>query len=67
MREVKYEAIEDVIIVALTKKAVLTSIDGREVWIPQSVIFEEDLAEMGEGVIMEINVQDWFCKKEGLI
>lgn len=67
MREVKYEAIEDVIIVALTKKAVLTSIDGREVWIPQSVIFEEDLAEMGEGVIMEINVQDWFCKKEGLV
>lgn len=67
MREVKYAALEDVIVIRLTTKAVLTSIDGREVWIPQSLIFEEDLAEMSEEVIMEVNVQEWFCKKEGLI
>lgn len=54
------------VIVHMTKKAALVSIDGTNVWVPFSVIFEDDLAEMEVGDTSEINIADWFCEKEGL-
>lgn len=50
----------------MTRKAVLFSLTGsrREVWIPMSVISEEDLAGTDVGVIGEINVAEWFYTRE---
>ena len=48
----------------ITKKAVLFIIDDEEYWVPVSQIFEDDLAEIDEGVIGEINVSEWFYDRE---
>lgn len=49
----------------ITKKAVLFELDdGEEIWIPMSVIFEDDLAEIDVGVIGEISVAQWFYERE---
>lgn len=48
----------------MTAKAILFVMEGEEYWIPMSVIFEDDLAEIDVGVIGEINVAEWFYKKE---
>lgn len=49
---------------AMTRKAVLMSQDGEEVWIPMSCIFEDDLAGLDVGVVGEVNVAKWFVEKE---
>lgn len=50
----------------MTKKAIHFSMDGTgdQHWIPMSVIFEDDLAEIDVGVIGEIHVKEWFYDKE---
>jgi hypothetical protein len=60
-----YENLGLVMVEKLTAKAVL--LEGRDAepfWVPQSVIFEDDLAELEEGELMEINVKKWFYDKE---
>ena len=44
-----------------TDKARLFIIDGRDVWIPKSVIDEEDEEEN------TVSVKEWWALKEGLI
>lgn len=57
-----------VTVLRITAKAILVRLEDnqREAWIPQSQVFEDDLAEMDVGVVMEINVKTWFCAKEDL-
>jgi hypothetical protein len=47
-----------------TAKAVLISFGDEEVWIPFSVIEPESLVNLEEAT--EMDVADWFVKKEGL-
>lgn len=64
--DTNYTPIEGVVM-HMTKKAVLLKVDGEDdVWIPFSVIHEDDCAELEVGEYMEINVAEWFCEKEGL-
>lgn len=65
MSDNDYTPIEGVV-EHITKKAVLMEINGDKHWIPFSVIFEDDLAELEVDECMEINVADWFVAKEGL-
>lgn len=58
-----YTAVEAIVKV-MTKKAALLIIDEDEHWVPFSCIFEDDLAEMGVGVCMEVNIKEWFYEKE---
>lgn len=53
-------------VMKMTQRACLFRLteERREVWIPQSVIFEEDLCGLADGVIGEINVAQWFFDKE---
>lgn len=53
-------------VLRMSQRAVLVRLtEGRrEAWIPQSVIFEDDLAGLDVGVVGEINVQEWFHDKE---
>lgn len=60
----KYTNIGVVGVVKVTRKAVLVTLEGEELWVPQSVIFEDDLAELEEGSICELNVQQWFFDRE---
>lgn len=52
----------------LTQRAalVLELEEGREVWVPFSVIHEDDLADLEVSMEVEINVATWFAEKEGL-
>lgn len=49
-----------------TKKAVrvVLETDGRELWIPLSVIYEEDVELLEIGELVEINVKEWFYDAE---
>lgn len=59
----RYTAVEGTV-VTMTAKAALIVIEKIQHWVPFSCIFEDDLAEMGAGVIMEINIATWFYEKE---
>jgi len=59
-----YESLGYVTVLKITSKAVLVESDGEEIWIPQSVIFEDDLADLVEDEMCEINVKQWFYDKE---
>jgi hypothetical protein len=62
-----YEPIGEVTVIRMTDKAILVELhdqDDREVWIPMSVIFEDDLADICQGSIGEINVKRWFYERE---
>lgn len=55
-----------------TQKAVLIDDAGNEVWIPKSLIDEDDVADLEEmaltrGDSININVKEWFLEQEGLI
>lgn len=49
-----------------TEKAILLKIEGEERWIPNSVIsdIEEDCNKPNK--IIEVDIKDWFCEKNGL-
>lgn len=51
-------------VVHMTEKAALISFGDEEKWIPFSVIEPESLAELEETA--NIDIADWFVKKEGL-
>lgn len=61
-----YMSIGEVIIKHTTKKAVLVEVPhlSKDIWIPFSVIAEEDLCDLEPGVIKELNVAQWFADKE---
>ncbi len=65
MRDKSYDTVHcDVI--KTTEKAVLVFEEDneRELWIPRSVI--EDGESVEEDEDLDLNVESWFCEKEGL-
>lgn len=58
-------SIDDVTVVRATEKALLCRLDGREVWVPRSLIGDDsEVADAGdEGTLV---VATWFAEKEGL-
>jgi hypothetical protein len=58
-------AIDDVVALKETSLALLCLIDGKEHWLPKSVIHEDSevSAEGDEGTLV---VPEWFAEKEGL-
>lgn len=60
----EYVAVQGTVM-KMTKKAILfKGTDNADHWIPMSCIFEDDLAEIDEGVVGEINVATWFYERE---
>lgn len=59
-----YSTLDIDTVVKTTDRAVLVEVGGEEYWIPRSVI--EDGDELDEGDNGEIEVADWFLRKEGL-
>ncbi len=53
-------------VLAKTPKAVLLCLDedADELWVPRSVIFEDDLDLLVVGELVEINVAQWFHERE---
>lgn len=51
-------------ILKISQKAILVLFEGEEHWVPQSLIFEDDLAEVEQGFVGEINVAEWFYIRE---
>lgn len=60
----RYEAIS-VTVTTITGKAILINDGTKDCWIPKSLI--EDPDDLVHGEVTEINVQEWFLQKEGLI
>jgi hypothetical protein len=58
--------IDDVTIETETDLALLCIIDGRQRWIPKSVV-HEDSEVSGEGDTGTMVLMRWFAEKEGLI
>lgn len=46
--------------------AILVGYEGRELWVPKSQLHASDLPVERSGEPVEIHVQEWFAKKEGL-
>lgn len=57
---------EGVTVLRASDNALLCIIDGKEVWIPQSVIHDDsDVYKMGtEGTLI---IHEWFAIKKGLV
>lgn len=67
MSDTSYVPVECLIRHLTQKAALVLELDeGREVWVPLSVIHEEDLGDLEVGLEVEINVAEWFADKEGL-
>jgi hypothetical protein len=57
----------EVRVIFASERALLVDLgDGDEVWIPFSIIFEDDLVGIEIGETTEINVASWFVEREGL-
>lgn len=50
---------------AETDLALLLVIDEESVWVPKSLIEEPDDYEVGNEDV-EVEIAEWFCKREGL-
>jgi hypothetical protein len=62
----EYVELEGCYVHRTTARAVLVTYEGEEHWIPKSVIREPDgLARWQEDV--DIEVQEWFARKEAII
>lgn len=62
----KYIELEDIEILDETEKAVkILMEDGEEVWIPWSVV-EDNNEGFKEGYIGSISISEWWADKEGL-
>ena len=66
MSDTEYTPIEGVVMHLTAKAVLLKTLEGYEVWIPLSVIHEDDLDTMEVSDFAEIAVADWFVAKEGL-
>ncbi len=65
MADHRYESIS-VVVLAITSKAIQVK-DGAQIgWIPKSLI-EDEAEGTCVGECTDINVQEWFLKKEGYI
>lgn len=49
-----------------TDKAIMVKVDEEEVWIPKSLIIEEELEEMQSMDEMFLTLPEWFVEKRGL-
>lgn len=56
---------EDCVLIKETTQAVLTEVDGEEVWLPKSQFNWDVDMEFGQPLTLEINL--WFAEKEGLV
>jgi len=62
-----YETIDACEIQHETAKALLVRFEnGDELWVPKSVIAEDDLGTFEIGDVVELNIATWFAEKEGL-
>lgn len=65
--EVQYTALP-VLVKKITAKAVLINLgEGGDHWVPQSCIATDDLGDICEGYLGDLNIAEWFVKKEGLV
>lgn len=57
-----------VCVLAITPKAALIT-DGAngEIWVPKSLIHEDDVDVLQLNEYLEINIQSWFLEKEGFL
>jgi hypothetical protein len=62
--ETEYVQVEATVVRMTSRAVLLRSESGRDQWVPQSQIFEDDLNEMAEGVVLEVNIAKWFFDKE---
>lgn len=63
---VRYCSVQIDYIAAISRAAVLVGYEGREVWVPMSQIFEDDIPTERSSDPQEINIAEWFAKKEGM-
>lgn len=54
-------------VVRMSAKAVCLLIEDRQMWVPMSVIHEDNLADISEGVIDNFGIAEWFAKKEEIV
>jgi hypothetical protein len=63
----EYSNIGDVEIRRTTQKAVLAITDGREIWIPMSLLATETASRIDEGAMLsDFRCETWFAQKENL-
>ena len=65
-RSLEFCAIQIDHVAAISAGAVLVGFAGRQVWIPKSLIHEDDIPEERSPEPAEINIAAWFAKKEGM-
>lgn len=53
-------------IAQITGGAVLVGYEGRDLWVPKSVIWVDDIPEQRSTEPAEINIQDWWAKQAGI-
>lgn len=61
-----FAAVQFDYVAAISQAAVLFGFGGREIWVPISQIFENDVPTDRSSEPCEVNVAAWFAKKEGL-
>ena len=54
-------------VVRISAKAVCLMIEDRQLWVPMSVIHEDNLADIAEGVIDNFGIAEWFAKREEIV
>lgn len=54
------------LILHVTDMAVLVEVDGENHWIPKSMLLDEAV-EADRHNVQEIEVKEWFCRKEEII
>lgn len=66
--EVQYITL-NVLVKRLTAKAVLINLGDNEGdrWVPQSCMSTATLADITEGYLGDVEIAEWFAKKEGLV
>ena len=63
----RYETIS-ITVTAITPRAIQVKDCDRQHWIPKSLISDEsEVHELVVGEVADIDVQEWFLKKEGLL
>lgn len=63
-----YELIEGFVLCVTEKAVLLRPLNSNDdVWIPKSVIHEDDRDRIEHGEDQEFDVKSWFARKEGLV
>lgn len=56
----------DCLVLATSARAVLIEVDGEERWIPRSML-RDRLLEGSKGVLVDVEVKEWFCRQEAIV